>query len=1636
MVVEDTRAMTVSKKMSRRLKRSQDDVARPGAENAGDERPADDIPVVGVGASAGSLEAFKTLLQVIPPDTGIAFVLIPHLDPSHHSLMADHLGRWTSMPVIEAQDAMRVEPNHIYVIPPNKYIRLADHGLFLDQPVKQRGIRMPIDHFFYSLAEVQRERAICIILSGTGSDGTLGLKEVKAAGGLVIVQQPETAEYDGMPRSAIHTGMVDVVLPIEEMPHTLIRFARHLNLGDTEAAETGTFRSVLELLRAQTDHDFRCYKKGTLIRRIHRRMSLAQIDDITDYLQQLRTDPQEVERLSKDLLIGVTHFFRDSEGWAQLDELVVERLVAERDAGDPIRVWMPGCATGEEAYSLAMLFFEAFERLSKRCALQIFATDVDQHAIAIARSGVYPANIAAEVPAARLSRHFTEENGGYRINKRLRDSCIFAVQNIVSDPPFSNLDLICCRNLLIYLEPGSQQKILEIFRYALKEGGFLFLGPSESLGKLTKGLQTISKKWRIYRRQNGGPPAYPPFLIRLPRAPEERGTSRDLSRAGNVELARRILLERYAPASVLVNHKYEVQYFHGPLNDYLVIPSGRPTHELLPMAREGLASKLRIALHRAVQGKRSVHALARNVKRNGSSSDVRITVDPVALPNSDPMLLVSFQDAKTEGTTEAPPSPEGEEAPSAKSPADPAIISHLQFELQTVREELQGTIEELETANEELKVSNEEAMSMNEEFQSTNEELETSREELQSLNEELTTVNAQLEDKIAELEGINNDLNNLLASTDIATIFLDTELCIRRFTPAAQDVLKVIGSDVGRPISDLATRVNDTALIDDARQVLAKLASIEKEVHDDGGKWFLRRIVPYRTAENRIEGVVVTFADVTRLKETAKQLERRERQQAAVAQLSGEALGGLEPYKLLRRACELVCTLTAAELSEVRELGPDRKTFLRKAGIGWAERPGEKRLLLVGADSLAGYTVHTGAPVLFEDLATEKRFRAGDLHVEHGVASGVSVIIGPVENSWGVLGAYTKSKYQFTIDDVNFLQVVANLIWDAITRARQETSLGEQRSRLSRIIAGAQIGIAVARSDGKVNEVNDSLLDMLGLTRAEFEAKGLDWRALDWPELDRDVARLRSEGRVAPRELSLRTKSGGHVPVMASARRLEGGEDEHVVFLTDLTPIKTAEAALRQSELRFEQAIRGVSAVVYEVDVRTGIVTWAGNVKRVFGVEGEEVEPTVEWWLARLHPDDRPAFQAAIAEINSGVREQFELEYRVRHEDGHWLTVWDRGYVEDEHDRPAKVVGFGLDITERKKSEERLKLLTRELNHRVKNILATVAAIIQQSKKEQTGEEYAEALHGRIEALARAHELLSTSRWEGVDLRSLLETELAPYRASDNGQNVRLDGLDIVLTAPAAQSLAMAIHELATNAAKYGALSKPDGIVHVSWRSVISDGTPLLRVEWVESNGPAVEAPGRRGFGTLMLTTIVPHELGSSVDLNYRKDGLVCTVLLSAQHFSEKVAVRDREAHVAHSTEAGGKVSARLPAVLIAEDVGLVATELANHLRDSGFDVIGPASTLAEALRAVEHQRVAAAIVDLNLQGESAVPLIRRLKDRGIRVIVTSGYQIDGALSDELRDVPCLAKPYRPSDLMQQLRDLVGPANQNEGAPG
>ena len=834
------------------------------------------FPIVGIGASAGGLDAFKTFFTHMPADSGMAFVLVQHLDPTHESLTADLLGRHTAMEVVEIQDRIPVEVNHVYMIPPNKYLTIQDSVLHLSEPVLRRGMRMPIDYFFRSLAEVQRDNAIGIILSGTGSDGTLGLKAIKGEGGIALAQEPETAQYDGMPRSAIATALVDCVAPIEEMPEFLIRYSEHDFVKRTRAVteltdeEPDRLRSILAVLRTRTKYDFRCYKKGTLMRRIGRRMGLNRIEELGDYLNFLREDSEEATQLFKDLLIGVTGFFREAEAFKVLEE-VIGKIVQEKSSESPIRVWIPGCATGEEAYSIAMLITEQLQIAEKSCPLQLFATDIDEEALSVARAGLYPENIAADVSHERLRHFFKKEDGWYRVSKPTRDSVVFAVQNLIADPPFSKLDLISCRNLLIYLETDVQKQLVDLFHFALNEHGYLFLGSAETIGQKEDLFRPVVKKWRLFRRVG----TVRPNVVEFPVFPARHQPGEvqsveppllaDPVRVG--DFTRGLLTTYFAPASVLINSKYQILYYYGPTGHYLNQPTGTPTDDLLVRIRDGLRTKLRALLHKVAQSKGEKETGVAYLRRNGGSERVKITVIPVKEAKGiEGLNLVSFEEA---------PEPELSEegvADEALVGGEETLLRQLEHELQATRDDLQSTIEEMESSNEELKAANEEVMSVNEELQSTNEELETSKEELQSLNEELSTVNNQLEDKLGELEHTNDDLTNLLSSTDIATIFLDTEFRIKRFTPATSRLFNLIATDVGRPISDISGNVRDDDLLADARTVLERLTPLEKEVEAEDGKrrHFSRRILPYRTQDNRINGVVVTFVDISERKRAAE----------------------------------------------------------------------------------------------------------------------------------------------------------------------------------------------------------------------------------------------------------------------------------------------------------------------------------------------------------------------------------------------------------------------------------------------------------------------------------------------------------------------------------------------------------------------------------------------------------------------------------------------------------------------------------------------------------------------------------------------------------------------------------------------
>ncbi len=809
----------------------------------------------------------------MPADCGMAFVLIQHLDPKHQSLMVDLLAGHTQMKVLQATDGMRLERDHVYLIPPGAYLAIAEGTLRLSKPLERHGARMPFDFFLRSLAEECGERAICAILSGTGTDGSLGLKAVKEKGGLVIVQDPQEVVFDGMPRSAINTGGVDLVLVVAEIPQALLRYSRQNYVKDGSKGlrapdnVTEAFADIIDLLAVKTPHDFSLYKPGTLQRRIERRMAMAGLESSTRYLQALREDSSEREHLAKDLLINVTHFFRDPTAFDLLAETVIAELVRQQTLDRPLRVWVPGCSTGEEAYSITMLFLEQIAAAQRNIKLQVFASDIDADSVAFARNGIYPESIEADVSPGRLARFFIKEDHHYQVVRQLREAVVFTGQSLLADAPFSRLDLISCRNVLIYLSVEAQRKILSLFHFALCEGGVLFLGSSETVGGVSDRFEPISKKQRIYRHVGRSRPGEVEFpransgAVRLP----TKGIGQHAAprRSGFGELSQRTLLEAYAPASVLINAKHEGLYYFGAADRYLKVASGVDTRDVLAMAREGLRGKLSSAIQRAKEDQTRVTVTGAQVRRDGRAVGVSITALPVE-SDGEGLLLVSFIDD---------PAPKLRAVSPVESAADASRVTQLEQELNATRKDLQSAIRDLEIANEEQKAINEEAMSVNEEFQSTNEELETSKEELQSLNEELTALNSQLHETVEQQRATSNDLQNILNSTDVATLFLDCDLNIRFFTPATKSLFNVIASDVGRPLADLTRRFQDGDLLSDARAVLASHEPVRREVKAEDGAWYIRGILPYRSDGSSIEGVVITFAGISEIKAAEREIE-------------------------------------------------------------------------------------------------------------------------------------------------------------------------------------------------------------------------------------------------------------------------------------------------------------------------------------------------------------------------------------------------------------------------------------------------------------------------------------------------------------------------------------------------------------------------------------------------------------------------------------------------------------------------------------------------------------------------------------------------------------------------------------------
>lgn len=835
------------------------------------------FPIVGIGASAGGIEALDQFFKAVPAETGMAFVVIQHLDPTHKDILVELLQRSTQLPVLQAGDGQTVEAGHVYVIPPNSDLSILNGKLHLLAPAAPRGLRLPIDFFLRSLAADRQERAIGVILSGMGSDGTLGLRAIKENAGAAFVQDTSSAKFDGMPRSAISAGLADVVAPAAELPARIASYLRHAPPGGTaepglSAADQGSLDKIILLLRAQTGHDFSMYKKSTIYRRVERRLGLHQLAGIADYVHFLRANPQEAELLFKELLIGVTSFFRDPPVWTEIVDKVMPALLAANPNGAALRAWTPACSTGEEAYSLAIAFHETVERLKPAglFSLQIFATDLDGDAIDIARNGQYPANVSADVSEARLQRYFVQDNGGYRVCKDIRDMVIFAPQNVMMDPPFTKLDLLTCRNLLIYLEGDLQKKLLPLFHYSLKPGGFLVLGSAETAGVATELFTPLPGKTRIYQRRAT---ALRADAIEFPINANGHGRGRNGAEVPappaapggpNLQLLTdTLLLQRFAPAAVLTTDKGDIVYISGKTGNYLEPAAGKANMNLFAMAREGLSSALNEVFARAVREHTSVTLRDLQIGTGGGAVLANVSVhwlaEPLALRG---MVLVVFAELPAAALAVAQGRSDPDDIAAERMRA-------LAQEVQQSREKLQIAREEMQTSQEELKSTNEELQSTNEELQSTNEELTTSKEEMQSMNEELQTVNHELTAKLDELSQASDDMKNLLNSTDIATLFLDDQMRVRRYTTRVTGFIKLIPGDAGRPITDLVSTLDYPALAADAAEVLRTLVFHEVQVGASEGRWFTVRIMPYRTQDNRIDGVVITFIDNS----TAKTLE-------------------------------------------------------------------------------------------------------------------------------------------------------------------------------------------------------------------------------------------------------------------------------------------------------------------------------------------------------------------------------------------------------------------------------------------------------------------------------------------------------------------------------------------------------------------------------------------------------------------------------------------------------------------------------------------------------------------------------------------------------------------------------------------
>ncbi len=1533
-------------------------------------RPGTAVPLVGLGASAGGLEAFKRFFRHMPEDSGLAFVCVQHTHPEHKSMLGGILGRETGMPAVDVGEPVRVEPDHIYLAPGDKQLVVDGDWLRVEPFRGGARKRRPIDVFFESLSRARGDLAVAAVLSGTLNDGARGLASVEQHGGLVLAQDPDTATHSSMPLSAINTGLVDFVLAPEKMPRLVLDY---FQLSSRRGSKQGpaldsedeqTLQRLLALVREQSGQDMGRYKRGTILRRTARRMGRLKLSRLSDYLAYMQEHPQEAEALFQDLLIGVTGFFRDSGLWRELRETFIPDLVAGKQDGEAVRAWVPGCSAGQEAYTLGMLLLEAAEKSGKRLEVQVFGTDIDQDALARARKGTYPAEALEQVPQELRTAYFRSRNGSCTAVNKLRDAMLFSRHNLVTDPPFTNMDLISCHNVLIYLESEIQESVVLHFHFALRKGGILALGTSESLGQHQNLFQTLSGKWKIFRRKGSRRlPVRKAHLSRDKVYSKLSGLSGQFPRRVTLsDTVRQVLLQDYVPATVVADEKHTIRYLAGPTDLFLRLPEGEPVMVLTDLVREGLRVRLRSALHKAVRtGGRVVDEQAR-VKRQGSYHPVRLEVRPLReWGEQEDLLLVSMQELPKQSCATRPRAGKGEE--------DETEVARLQAELAEVRHDLQATIEDLESANEELTASNEEIMSMNEELQSSNEELETSQEELQSLNEELQTLNTQLQDKLAELEASNNDLTNFIASTETATLFLDEKLRIRRFTPAATGLFHLADTDVGRPITDLANVFEDFRLKDKAAAVLKDLEVCRDEVRTEDGRWFLCKSAPFRTHDNRIQGVVLSFVDITRLKTSELDLQESEERMRQIVENIKEVfwirdLDSREVLYLTPRFEQILGLDEDAFRTDPRAwlsiVHPEDRDDFQNALDGLLERgedidtefrihrDGHERWIWVRtvgitdpqgrlyryagvAEDVTGYkewevrlrrqksrlqTILDTIPVMITMFDPGANFMLVNREFEAKIGWSTEEVktidlmaacypdpeyrkevwqyMRSGEVDWRELEVTTRSGRVLPSSWSNIILEEGTQIGigiDLTEKIESELALSASEERFRASFEQAAVGMSHVDPEGVFLKVNQRLCDMLGYSRKELLE--LSFMDITHPEdLEEELVQLQrlADGKISSYSLEKRYlgKDGsvcwGHMT--RSAVHGHSGEVAYFIgVIEDINQRKQAEAALVESEARFQQIARSIDDVVWLMDLEQDRILYASPAfEPLWQRSLEELYGDRQAWNGVIHPEDFPAVMQAFDNMRETGR--FEATYRIEPEPGTIRWIRDRASVIEDSQGGMLAAGVARDVTGSIQDDQRLRqalgekeVLLQEVHHRVKNNFQVISSLLNLTGKrikDQESLDLFKDIRSKIQSMALIHtQIYQSKHFDRVDLagfvRKLFHHLGKMYQ--EPAVQWELQGDSVQLPLEMAVPCGLAVNEALTNVYRHAFSSKGEGSVTV----VIEHRDPGgVRIK-ICDNGVGLPqgftADHKAGMGFRIMQDLIAHQLGGELSAGNAPQG-------------------------------------------------------------------------------------------------------------------------------------------------------------------